>query len=360
MARSLVLGKFAPFHAGHASLIDRALELGEVTVLAYDTQVMPVPLNIRASRIRERYPSAEVIEAWGSPEREGYEPDIIAEHNDYIRTILGDRRIDFVIGSEPYVFDVARELDAEPMMIDPERMRIPISGTLIRSDPYRYRNYLGGQEYRDLVVNVVVMGGPSTGKSTLVEALAKHYATTFMHEHGRDYWLEHQVDRRLSIHALLELAQEHLEMENERLEHARDVFFTDTNAITTLLFSHQYYGIAKPELEALARTNRDRYDLFIVCDTDIPFDDTWERSGDGNRMLLQRMTLEYLRAHHIPYHVVRGSVEERVDAVARLLDRFKKWDPRTLAHDETRRNHEYRRHHQARVHHQGARTRVPR
>ncbi len=40
--------------------------------------------------------------------------------------------------------------------------------------------------YRDLITNVVFMGAPSTGKTTLVKALAEQFNTVWMHEYGRD------------------------------------------------------------------------------------------------------------------------------------------------------------------------------
>lgn len=55
--RGLVLGKFAPFHAGHQFLVERALaENDEVAVVIYDSpEATDVPLPVRAQWIRDIY-----------------------------------------------------------------------------------------------------------------------------------------------------------------------------------------------------------------------------------------------------------------------------------------------------------------
>ncbi|MCC5600764.1 ATP/GTP-binding protein [Nostoc favosum] len=42
--------------------------------------------------------------------------------------------------------------------------------------------------YRDLITNVVFLGAPSTGKTTIASQLAKEYNTVWMPEYGREYW----------------------------------------------------------------------------------------------------------------------------------------------------------------------------
>ena len=44
-----------------------------------------------------------------------------------------------------------------------------------------------------MIKKIVFLGGPSTGKTTLCEALAAQLDTITVPEYGRDYWLEHQT-----------------------------------------------------------------------------------------------------------------------------------------------------------------------
>lgn len=168
-------------------------------------------------------------------------------------------------------------------------------------------------------LNVVLLGAPSTGKSTLAERLAAEHNALWMPEYGREYWDTHQVDRRLTLAQLVEIAEGHLEREDRLLERATHVFFTDTNALTTRLFSLYYHSAVHPRLDELARLAERRYDVVLVCDTDIPYDDTWDRSGDVQRHDFQARVLADLEARRIAYHLVRGDIGTRLRQVNVIL-----------------------------------------
>src|SRR5690606_31117894 len=106
-----------------------------------------------------------------------------------------------------------------------------------RNAPYENRQYVSPIVYRDLIKKAVLLGAPSTGKTTLAAALAERLDTVWMPEYGREYWELHQVERRLTLEQLEEIAVGHLEREERLLQEARDVFIADTNAITTYMFS---------------------------------------------------------------------------------------------------------------------------
>lgn len=169
------------------------------------------------------------------------------------------------------------------------------------------------------MLNVVLLGAPSAGKTTLAERLAAEYDTLWMPEYGRAYWDAHQVDRRLTLEQLVEIAEGHLEREEALLARAHGILFTDTNALTTRLFSLYYHDAVHPRLEALANQAERRYDVVLVCDIDIPYDDTWDRSGDVQRNDFQAQVLADLEARRIAYHLVRGDLETRVRQVSAIL-----------------------------------------
>lgn len=319
----LTLGKFAPLHKGHQYMFETALqEVDELIVVIYDTTVMPVPLHIRAGWIRELYPQVRVIEAWDGPD--GYSDD--REHEireeQYILGLLNGEQVTHFYSSEFYGDHMSRALGAVDRRVDEPRGQVPVSATMIRSDPYRYREFISGIVYRDLITKVVFVGAMSTGKSTLTEALAQKYNTTFASEYGRDYWTEHQVDRRIGLEAFDEIAVGHLEREEQALLRANRYLFVDTNAITTYMFALDYHGRASELLTRLALENAKRYDLFFLCDDDIPYDDTWDRSGEQKRSVFHKQIIADLKERRIPYITLRGSLEERIRKVDEVLARF--------------------------------------
>ena len=323
----LTLGKFAPLHKGHQLLIETALaETDNVVVLIYHCpETSDVPLNVRARWIRDLYPSIEVIEAWDGPTEVGDTPEIKKRHEDYILNILTGRRITHFYSSEFYGDHVSQALGAIDRRVDAARVKIPVSGTLLRKDLYQHRHFIHPRVYRDLVINAVFLGAPSTGKTTVAEHLAKQFQTVWMPEYGREYWDTHQIERRLTLEQLVEIAEGHLEREETLLYEANRYLFTDTNALTTYQFSLYYHGKADERLIDYANSATTRYDLVFLCDIDIPYDDTWDRSGDANRMVFQQQIIGDLAERHIPYFVLRGSLESRLDTVKQILARYRKY-----------------------------------
>ena len=167
--------------------------------------------------------------------------------------------------------------------------------------------------------NIVFMGAPSTGKTTICKALAAYFDTAWMAEYGKEYWVRNQVDRRLTQEQLLEIAQVHLEKEDQLLASVDKLLFTDTNPITTYMFALDYYGEVEEGLSELARASEQRYDLFFVCDTDIPYEDTWERSGKVYRDRFQKMILEDLKERGLDYILLSGSLDQRIAKVLSIL-----------------------------------------
>jgi HTH-type transcriptional regulator, transcriptional repressor of NAD biosynthesis genes len=317
----LTLGKFAPLHKGHEYLIQTALsQVDALVCLIYDSpEVTSVPLSVRAHWLRQLFPTLDVIEVTGGPSVVGDTPEIKAGHEAFILGVLNGRKITHFFSSEFYGEHMSLALGAKNCQVDPTRATIPISATMIRSDPYRYRDQLHPIVYRDLIHNCVFLGAPSTGKTTIAAALAEIYQTVWMPEYGREYWETHQSERRLSLEQLVEIAEGHLVREDQKLLEANRYLFTDTNATTTYLFSQYYHHAVHPKLSALAAACSSRYDLIFLCDTDIPYDDTWDRSGDANRHEFQQQIIDDLKARGLSYTLLQGTLTQRIETVQKTL-----------------------------------------
>lgn len=317
-ATGLTLGKYAPFHKGHQFLIDTALrEVDHLIVVIYHSpEVTAVPLSVRAEWIRRLYPQVEVIEAPDGPSDMGDTPEIKKKQETYILKLLKGRKISHFYSSEFYGEHMSKALSAMDRRVDVKRSFVPISATQIRSDPFRYRDYVDPLVYRDLITNVVFLGAPSTGKTTLAAHLAREFNTLWMPEYGREYWEKYQIDRRLTLDQLVEIAEEHLKREEVLLRDSNGFLFTDTNAMTTHLFALYYHGRSHSRLIELADLCAARYDFFFLCDVDIPYEDSWDRSGAGNRDEFHERIVRDLNERKIPYHLLRGSLEERATTVS--------------------------------------------
>lgn len=329
MKIGLTLGKFAPLHKGHEYLINEAcriLDGGRLYIVLYDDiYYRHIPLQKRADWIRHNPAFAgkdiQVIVGYDSPNDCGYSEDVISIQNNYLLNTLGLKAfgITHMFSSEEYGSHVANALNCEDIRIDMMRANVPISATKIRANTYKYRKYLSPHVYRDLITTITMVGGPGSGKSTLVEALAKEFNEPFCAEYGREYWEKYNVDRRLTPAQMEEICMGHLRREDEAIMEARNVCFIDTNPIVTYLFSMYYHGVPTERTRQYAEYCIPRYSKYIVCASDFTFNETEDRSGDVNRKLLEKMTLDYLDYKRIPYNWVLGDVSRRILDVADLL-----------------------------------------
>ncbi|MFH5806198.1 AAA family ATPase [Alienimonas sp. DA493] len=321
------LGKFAPLHAGHQALIETGLaETDRFVVLIYDApETTPVPLPVRAEWIRDLYPTVEVIEGWGGPNDVGDTPAIRALQEEYILKALAGRRVTHFYCSEFYGAHVAAALGAVDWRFDPDRTAVPVSGTAVRADPVGLRHRLPARVRWDLLTKLCFVGAPSTGKTTLCEALSERFGEPWVPEYGREYWEQHAVDRRLSPEQLVEIAVGHRAAEERLAAAARERLIVDTDASTTRIFADDYHGGPLPELERLAAACAGRYDLTFLCGDEIPFADTPDRSGVGQREVFQRRITADLLRRGRPFVTLRGTLAERIATVESVLGRFRKW-----------------------------------
>jgi NadR type nicotinamide-nucleotide adenylyltransferase len=307
-------------------LIETALaEVDELVVMVYATSATEVPLQVRAGWIKRMYPSVRIIEAWDGPEGYGDTPEIRCEQETYILKKLGGLRISHFFSSEFYGHHVSRALGAMDRRVDEARSVVPISGSVLRSEYFEGRQYIAPIVYADLITKVCFMGAPSTGKTTLARAMAERHHTEWMPEYGAEYWLERQVERRLTLAQFEEIAPEHNRREDALVLQSRKYLFCDTSPITTYVFAKDYHGRAGLVLTRLAMKAEKRYDLFFLCDTDIAYADTWDRSGDQKRKWFQDQIVGDLAERQVPFFRVGGTLEQRIERVDAVLKQHRKF-----------------------------------
>jgi NadR type nicotinamide-nucleotide adenylyltransferase len=323
----LTLGKFAPFHKGHQLIIETALsEVDELFVMVYHTDLISIPLQIRAGWIKSLYPKVQIVEAWDGPEGYGDTEEIKQEQENYILKKLAGQKITHFYSSEFYGEHVSMALNAIDRRIDEARVLVPISGTLLRENAFSYREFVPEIVYRDLIIKVCFLGAPSTGKTTIAKALAEKYHTEFMPEYGAEYWLKNQKARRITLKQFEEISPEHVNREDEKLLQSNKYLFCDTCPITTYVFAKDYHGAAGELLTKYAHEAEKRYDIFFLCGTDIPYDDTWDRSGIQKREWFQKQIIGDLKERRIPYILLEGNLEDRITKVERILSLSEKYN----------------------------------
>ncbi len=165
------------------------------------------------------------------------------------------------------------------------------------------------------IARIAVVGGESTGKSTLVAALGSRYDEPCVAEYGRTLW--EAQGGHTSYADLLLIGRRHVADEDAAAARARRCIFIDTTPLTTLWYAIDGYGRADPALVGLAWR---RYDLMLVCAPDFAFVQDGTRSSEDFRLRHDRWIRALLRARGVDYVDVRGTVASRVAQVAALVD----------------------------------------
>jgi HTH-type transcriptional regulator, transcriptional repressor of NAD biosynthesis genes len=168
------------------------------------------------------------------------------------------------------------------------------------------------------VARVCLLGAESTGKTTLARALAETYETAWVPEYGRVYTeLGRPADAPWTSWEFTHIARVQCWWEDFLAGLARRVLFCDTDAFTTAVFHEAYLGSPAGEFADLAAR---RYDLYLVCGLDVPWERDAVREFDAARRRHQAIYLAHARASGSPWLLVEGVLEQRLAAAREAVD----------------------------------------
>jgi NadR type nicotinamide-nucleotide adenylyltransferase len=196
---------------------------------------------------------------------------------------------------------------------------MPISGTEVRSDLFRYRAWLDPIVYRSLIQKIVFVGTESTGKSTLSKALAERHNTLWVHEYGRELWEDAAASNiPTTFEDFWKVGQTQYAREQAASLHANKYLFCDTNAWTTYQWSKLYYGTADQKLYNLAKNTLNEY-VWFMCGNEFGWVDDGQRELGENSRDFQVMQRAALLRNGISPTFLHGSIEERIEKVEKVI-----------------------------------------
>jgi len=322
MTTGVVIGKFYPPHKGHEYLITEAQKgCDDLTVIVCDHPDQKIPGHLRAAWLREMHPSVTVIV---TPDDLPDEPEPWAART---LLLLGEAPT-FVFSSEDYGPGYAAAMGTSHIMVDRERVHIPVSAAQIRSAPYDNWEYLPEPVRAWFCLRVILIGVESTGKTTLSQALAEKLNTVWVPEYGRDYTyivLERE-DPTWTSQDFVEIAREQVRQENEAARHANQVLIGDTDAFATGVWHERYMESRSPETEAIG--DEVRADLYLLTVADFPFVQDGIRDGEHIREWMHELFLERLAARGTPVVTIAGPHETRLQKSLEAIADLKARNPR--------------------------------
>ncbi|MCX6212193.1 MAG: ATP-binding protein [Bacteroidetes bacterium] len=175
---------------------------------------------------------------------------------------------------------------------------------------------------------IVVLGPESTGKSTLCEALAKHYGAVDCKEYAREYL--HENGSKYNFENLLTIAQGQLRLEDQAIEKAaqqlkengKNKLFIDTDMYVMKVWAEYVFNNCHPYI--LEQINQRQYDFYLLCNIDLPWapDEMREYPDEKPRQELFSIYKDILINQHTPWGIVNGKAEERTENAIQLIDQF--------------------------------------
>ncbi|SUZ77628.1 uncharacterized protein METZ01_LOCUS30482 [marine metagenome] len=120
---------------------------------------------------------------------------------------------------------------------------------------------------------------------------------------------------------MLPIAIGQIKLENGFSKKANKILFCDTDLLETKVYSETYYnGFCDPVLEKYALKNK--YDLYILTDVDIPWikDDLRDRPNNRKEMFLAFK--EALIKYNRPYILVSGNIDNRINIALKEISKL--------------------------------------
>ncbi|EKT53995.1 multifunctional transcriptional regulator/nicotinamide-nucleotide adenylyltransferase/ribosylnicotinamide kinase NadR [Providencia rettgeri] len=322
----VVFGKFYPLHTGHIYLIQRACsQVDELHVILCHDEPRDKDLFVNSSMSQQptvsdrlrwllqtfKYQKNIHIHSFDENGIEPY-PHGWEVWSDGMKGFLKKHNINpsFIYSGEAN--DAPRYkkyLGIETILIDPERTFMNISGNQIRQAPFRYWEYIPTEVKPFFVRKVAILGGESSGKSTLVNKLANIFNTSSAWEYGRDYVFSHLGGDEMALQYsdYDKIALGHAQYIDFAVKYANKVAFIDTDFVTTQAFCLRYEGKEHPFVQALI--DEYRFDLVIVLENNTPWvaDGLRSLGSDKDRKAFQGLLIEMLKKNNIEFVRVESS-----------------------------------------------------
>ena len=320
-----LLGKFMPPHQGHLFCAEVGKARCDVmTVLVCSHDAEPIDGYLRADWVRACLPQP------------GYRvlhmhrdiPQAPEDHPDFWpiwRAAIAEfhpEPIDWVFGSDSYVNRLAREVGAQPFLVDPERQVVPVSATAIREDWRSNWSHIPAPVRGHYQRRLVLLGAESTGKTVLSKTLAARVKSAPIPEYGREYDVTFRHGKNWTLSDFAAIMSGHKALAEALATRNAPVVIEDTDAVQTLVWAEALLGNVPETLIDQARAGV-AGKSYLLLDHAVPWKDDGTRyfSDPARRAFFTRRLSEWLDTFEADWQLVGGNDwSARTAAANALLD----------------------------------------
>ncbi len=328
-------GCFNPLHLGHLECIIRAAGLCRelYIVISYREHPSDIPLRVKIRWLYTLTKHLGNVRFIPLPDKvtwkEDYTRDLWLEDASKVRAEIGKPLNAVFCGSDYdensfwHVCYPEAELIVFP--------RSQYSSTAIRNDICGHWDWMPRIVRSYFVKKVLIIGGESSGKSTLTINLAHYFNTVYLEETGRDLSMLSGTDAWMLGEDFTRILLEHKDREIRLQDEADKVLFIDTDCLITRFFL-DFLGVGaggSAAAEDTARNQRlsdaisdlNRYDLILFLEPDVE----WVQDGDrseviaADRQRYSEMIKELYQSRGFRFQVSSGDDNSRFDKAAALV-----------------------------------------
>jgi len=150
------------------------------------------------------------------------------------------------------------------------------------------------------MIRVAITGPESTGKSSLAKVLAEHYNTLWVPEYSREYI--DNLDRDYTYEDVEKIAVSQIQKEKELLPSAKTILFADTELLVIKIWLEHKFNKTPYWLDY--EIDRQKYDLYLLCDIDIPWEYDPQREHPELRQYFFDLYQQKLKNRGFKYIIV--------------------------------------------------------
>lgn len=324
MSIGLLMGRFEPLHLGHLQDINIAAgrcDTLHIIVTPSEHQYHTKTLQDKARWVQVACEYFDFIKVHTSDSLK------LPVTGDYVQGDLPDESIIQQVlakvatdsADADVITFIKKDTDHKSALATNEYDKLDIGG-----NPILYFDKLAPSAKSDHVQTVCIVGGESSGKTTLVHKLANHYGATVALEMGRLYTHSDLGGTEVGLQYAdyTAIAVNHARAILDAKKHATaPVVLVDTDFVTTQAFCEEYEGRTHPVVSALADEMRMDHTIYLDNNVKWVADGMRRLGSQKQRSRFATRLLTVLERHGIsPYMIDNDDYHQRYLQAVRYID----------------------------------------
>lgn len=313
MTVGILIGHFEPLHSGHLQDINQAVALVEHLHIVITPRSTPHPKFAATLQDKARW------------------VQVACQHFDFVSVHTTDSlnlndfdmndSYDTTLHIKPKLLEKLAIVHADAVFfVQPQTQIInhtnlmtqtlachAFDSTAIFCQPIYHFHSLAPTARAHYTQTVCIVGGESSGKTTLVHKLANHFGATYALEMGRLYVHNNLGGTEIGLQYsdYPHIAIQHHQAINQARQHATaPIVIVDTDFVTTQAFCETYEGKSHPFLNSCIDSFKMDYTILLTSNVPWVADGMRSLGTDDKRKAFYQKLQHIMSKHHITTHVI--------------------------------------------------------